>query len=269
MLRRTSTFVLTFTLASAAFTASAQTPPLQGVQLSDMDKTVAPCDNFYDYSNGAWRAANPIPASMDRWSRRWQAGEVNKDQLRIILDDISSKPQPLGSPNQLSADFYAACTDTKAIDAAGITPLKPYLAQIAAVHDIASLNHEIAELHVFGISAPFSVSSTQDPHDPTRVIAEIGAAGLGLPDRDYYTKTEPRFVTARANYLVHIANILKLAGDSPAQAAAEAQAIMTFETSLAKASLDNVALRDPHAIDHPLHFDGLAKMTPHLDWDAF
>jgi putative endopeptidase len=269
MLERTGTLLLAFSLASIAFTGSAQSPGLKGVQLSDMETSAAPCDDFYDYANGGWRAKNPIPASMDRWSRRWQAGEVNKDQLRIILDDISSRPQVPGSPNQLSADFYAACTDTKAIDAAGITPLAPYLAQIDAVHDLASLNQELSTLHADGVMVPFPVFGNQDAHDPTRVIAEIAAGGLGLPDRDYYLKPEQRFVTARANYLVHVANIFKLAGESAEQAASDAKTVMAFETSLAKASLDNVALRDPHAVDHPTTFDQLQKMTPHLDWTAF
>jgi len=248
--------------------ASAQQPALKGIELSDMDRKVAPCDNFFDYSNGAWRAANPIPASMDRWSRRWQAGELNKDQLRIILDDISTKPAASGTPAQLTGDFYAACTATKAIDAAGIAPLKPYLARIDAIHDSASLLQQLRELHAIGVMVPFNLGSTPDPHNPGTVIADIGAGGLGLPDRDYYTKTEKRFADARAGYLLHVAKILTLAGEPAPHAAKDAQTVMTFETALAKVSLDNVALRDPHATDHPISFEDLQKMTPHFDWAA-
>ena len=105
-----------------ALGASAQQPGLKGIEVADMDRSVKPCDNFYDYANGTWRANNPIPSYMDRWSRRWQAGEVNKDQLRKILDEISSGPaQPKGSPAQLTGDFYAACTNTKAIGQAKIS----------------------------------------------------------------------------------------------------------------------------------------------------
>jgi len=255
---------------AAGIPATAQQASLKGIEVSDMDRSVKPCDDFYDYANGAWRTQNPIPASMDRWSRRWKAGEDNKDQLRKILEEVSAAPeQPKGTPAQLTGDFYAACTNVRAIDAAGITPLKAYLAAIDAIQNAEDLDKELAELQAMGVQVPFSLSSTQHPHDPTRVIADVGAAGLGLPDRDYYVKTEQRFADARAGYLVYVAKIFTLAGTPETDAKAAAQTVMTFETALAKASLDNVALRDPHAVDHVGNLDALEKMTPHFDWKAF
>jgi putative endopeptidase len=255
---------------AVALGASAQQPRLKGIEVADMDRSVKPCDDFYAYANGTWRAKNPIPSYMDRWSRRWQAGEVNKDQLRNILDEISSGPaQPKGSPAQLTGDFYAACTNTKAIDAAGVTPLKAALDAIDAIHDLPSLQKELEKLNANAIMAPFAFSSAQNPHDPTQMIADVGASGLGLPDRDYYVKPEERFVTARAEYLVYVAKIFTLAGTSEAEAKAAAQTVMTFETVLAKASLDNVALRDPHITDHIGKLDALQAMTPHFDWKAY
>jgi endothelin-converting enzyme/putative endopeptidase len=250
--------------------AHAQQAATKGIETGDLDRSVKPCEDFYNYANGAWRAANPIPASMDRWSRRWKAGEENKDQLRKILDELVAGPaQPKGSPAQLTGDFYAACTNVKAIDAAGITPLKPYLAAIDAIHDPAGLQHEIGELHALGVFVPFSVTSTQNPHAPTDVIADVGASGLGLPDRDYYVKPEKRFADARAGYLVYVAKIFTLSGASESEAKTAAQTVMEFETALAQASLDNVALRDPHSVDHPGNLDALQKMTPHFDWNAY
>ena len=253
-----------------ALGASAQQPGLKGIEVADMDRSVKPCDDFYAYANGTWRTKNPIPSYMDRWSRRWQAGEVNKDQLRNILDEISSGPaQPKGTPAQLTGDFYAACTNVKAIDAQGITPLKPYLATIDAIHDKAGLQQELRELQAIGAGAPFNFGSTPNPHSPGDVIADIAAGGLGLPDRDYYLKPDKRFADARAQYLVYVAKIFTLAGSSEADAKADAQTVMEFETGLAKASLDNVALRDPHATDHIVNLDALQTMTPHFDWAAF
>ena len=254
----------------SGLSAGAQKPALKGIETGDLNRSVKPCDNFFDYSNGTWRKENPIPASMDRWSRRWKSGEDNKDQLRKILEDVTAAPaQPKGSTAQLTGDFYAACTNQKAVDAAGITPLKPYLAAIDAIQDRAGVQKEIAEFQSMGVQVPFSFYSTQHPHEPTRVIADVGAAGLGLPDRDYYVKTEKRFEDARAGYLVYIQKIFTLAGASEADAKAAAQTVMTFETALAKASLDNVALRDPHAIDHVGTLDALEKATPSFDWKAF
>ncbi|HEY9126124.1 MAG TPA: M13 family metallopeptidase, partial [Acidobacteriaceae bacterium] len=258
------------TISACAQQANGQQSSLKGVELSDINKSVAPCDNFFDYSNGAWRSQNPIPASMDRWSRRWQAGERNKDQLKEILDDLSAKKDsPAGSPAQLTGDFYAACTNTAAIDARGITPLKPYLDAISAIHDPTTLQAQIRELHALGIGVPFGFGSSQNPHSPNDVIADIGASGLGLPDRDYYLKPDKRFADARAGYLVYVAKIFTLAGSSDSDAKAAAQTVMTFETALAKASLDNVALRDPKATDHLTTLDAVQKMTPHFDWTVY
>jgi putative endopeptidase len=250
--------------------AYAQTSDLKGIETADLDRKVQPCDNFFDYSNGTWRAQNAIPASMDRWSRRWQAGETNKDQLRKILDEVAAEPnRAQSSPAQLTGDFYAACTNTKAIDAAGIAPLKAMLAKIDAIQTREQLQAEVRELQMMGISAPFAFHSSQDPHAPSDVIADVSAAGLGLPDRDYYVKAEKRFEDARAGYLVYVAKIFTLAGLPEKEAKADAATVMSFETALAKASLDNVALRDPHASDHPMQFDALEKMSPHFDWSAF
>ena len=250
--------------------AVAQQSALKGVELSDMDGAVKPCEDFYNYANGTWRAKNPIPASMDRWSRRWQAGEANKDQLRDILKDLAAKPaQSKGTPAQLTGDFYASCVNTKAIDAAGAAPLKPWLAEIDAIQDASALQKELRTLHAVGVMVPFAVAGTQNPHSPNDVITEVAAAGLGLPDRDYYLKPEKRFADARAGYLVYIAKVLALAGEPETQAKADAQTVMDFETALAKASLDNVALRDPHATDHIGDLATLQKATPHFDWAAY
>jgi endothelin-converting enzyme/putative endopeptidase len=255
---------------AASGMAAAQTSSMQGIETADLDRKAAPCNDFFAYSNGTWRAQNPIPASMDRWSRRWKAGEENKYQLRDILNELAAKPaQPKGSPAQLTGDFYAACTNAKAIDAAGITPLKPYLAAIDAIQDAAGLQKELTDLSTMGVMAPFVFYGNQNAHDPENVIGYVGAGGLSLPDRDYYVKPDQRFADARAGYLVYAAKVFALAGASDAEAKTDAQVVMDFETALAKVSLDNVVLRDPHATDHISNLDALQKMTPHFDWAAY
>ncbi len=257
-------------LVALTLSGSAQQVLLHGIEPGDIDHSAQPCDDFYQFANGTWRATHPIPASMGRWSRHWEAAERNKDQLRIILDEFSATPgQPAGSSAQLTGDFYAACTDTSAVDAAGLHPLQPLLQQIQSIHDATSLQAAIAALQAVNLPVPFHISSTANVHDPQRSIAEIDAAGLGLPDRDYYLKPEPRFVQARAEYVTFIDRIMTLAGDSPAQAHAAAGTIMHLETAFARASLDNVALRDPHATDHVMSFADLQHLTPHFNWTAF
>ena len=254
----------------AAGSSQARTQALKGIEIGDLDRSAMPCDDFYQFANGTWRAQNPIPASMDRWSRRWKAGEDNKNQLRKILDELSAdSSHPKGSAAQLSGDFYAACTNVKAIDAAGIAPLEPYLEAVDGVHDGASLQQEIRDLHSIGVMVPFYLAGSQNVHSPNDIIAYIGAGGLGLPDRDYYLKPEKRFEDARAGYLTYVAKMFTLAGVMESEARTAAQTVMDFETALAKATLDNVALRDPHSIDHITNLAELQKTTPEFNWSAY
>ena len=258
---------LLFLLCSVA--VFAQSAPV-GIETADLDRSANPCNDFYDFSNGAWRAANPIPATMDRWSRRWAAGESNKDQLKVILEQASAKhDQPKGSVDQLIGDYYAACMDESRVNEAGATPLKPMLAEVDAIKDQAGLQHVLIRFADIGIQVPFVLVAASDNHNPSQVIADVKAAGLGLPDRDYYLKTEERFKEARAQYLVHVANMFQLAGYSAADSRKAAGQVMQFETALAKATLDNVARRDPQATDHQTTYAQLQQLTPHFDWDGY
>ena len=261
-------FVVVLSAALCCGTALGQSQ--QGIQVGDLDRKADPCTDFYEYANGAWRAANPIPASMDRWSRRWEAGEANKEKLRTILDEVSAKTDlPKGSVNQLVGDFYAACMDMSTINRLGNKPVQPMLDEVDAIRDRAGVQKMIQRLQDIGIAVPFGLNATPDPHNPSQVIADIEAGGLGLPDRDYYLKPEERFQKARSGYLAHVANLLKLAGYSEADAQKAAASVMQFETTLAKASLDNVALRDPQAIDHKATFAELQRLAPDFDWDGY
>ncbi len=254
-------------LGSAVF---AQPNSQRGIYKTDMDLKADPCTDFFEYANGNWRSQNPIPASMSKWSRRWAAGEMNKEQLKNILEQISAKTNyPKGSVDQLTGDYYASCMNVAQINELGIKPIQPMLADIDAIKTAADVQRIITRLHGLNITVPFGLTGQPDNHDPNEMIANIYASGLGLPDRDYYVKTEQRFKDARAKYLVHLANIFKLAGSDDATAKAAAGKIMDFETKLAEASLDNVALRDPAATDHKTTFEELQKLAPAFDWNNY
>ncbi len=253
----------------ASIFAGPDDTPRKGIELSDMNREVEACTDFYDFANGAWRAENPIPASMSRWSRRWKAGEDAKEQLRDILEETAAdRNAPKGSVEQLVGDYYAACMDQPARNAAGVAPLRPYFAEIDAMKTTADVGRMIGRFHALGIPVPFGVSGGSDNHNPNDVIAFVYASGLGLPDRDYYVKTEKRFVEAREKYREHVARMLELAGWTAARARAGAATVFDFEKKLAEASLDNVALRDPKATDHKTSFQALQKMTPAFDWSG-
>ncbi len=242
----------------------------KGVEAADIDRKADPCNDFFQYANGAWRAANPIPASMQRWSRRWASGELAKDQLKEILDDASKKTDwPKGSIEQQIGDYYGAGMNEKRLNELGIKPIQPMLAEIDAIKTSADVQKMIGKMHDLEIQAPFFLYASSDNHNPTEVVADILAAGLDMPDRDYYLKSDDRFKDARDKYRVHVANIFKLAGYSDADAKTASDTVLQFETKLAENSLDNVALRDPPATDHKTTFDDLQKMTPHFDWNVY
>jgi endothelin-converting enzyme/putative endopeptidase len=207
---------------------------------------------------------------MVRWSRRWASGELAKDQLKVVLEEVSANTAwAAGSVEQLVGDHYGACLDAARVDALGFSPIAPLLAEIDALADAAGVQRMIGRLHELDIPVPFGVYARPDSHEPTRVIAHIYAAGLGLPDRDYYLKAEPRFQEARGKYREHVAGVFGLVGASSAQAKAAAESVFGQEKALAEASLDNVALRDPRATDHMTSFAALQQLAPRFDWAAY
>lgn len=253
-------------LGLASMSAGAE----HGIYPDDINRAGAACTDFFDYANGFWRKANSIPDYMDRWSRRWQSGELNKEHLRDILVTVSErKDWQAGSAKQLSGDFYAACMDESRVNQLGMQPVRPLLNEIRAIKTRTDVHKTIGHLHAIGIAVPFSLYSQQDLHEPTQVVAFVDAAGLGLPDRDYYLKPEARFAEARAEYRDHMAKMFVLGGHTPPEAAVAAATVFAFEKRLAGASLDNVALRDPAQQDHKMTHAELAALAPAFDWAAY
>ncbi|SFN69254.1 M13 family metallopeptidase [Dokdonella immobilis] len=253
-------------LAGAATSAAAQ----HGIMAGDIDRDANACTDFFQYANGSWRKDHPIPDYMDRWSRRWESGEINKEHVRDILTEVSAKSDwPAGSADQLSGDFYAACMNEPAVDALGMKPVEPMLAAVRAIKTRADVEKQIGAFHDVGINVPFGIAGFEDLHDPTQTIAHVFAGGLGMPDRDYYLKPEKRFVEAREKYLAHVARMFELAGADADSAKKSADTVFAFEKRLAEASLDNVALRDPSQQDHRTSFADLGKMTPSFDWGTY
>jgi len=255
-------FVLTVVPASHA--------QLRGIPVEDIDRRVSPCTDFDAYANGQWRATHPMPAMQTRWAIREVTQDDTRARLRSIAEEDASNATslPKSSPGQLTGNFYGSCMNESRINILGLKPLEPTLKRIADVHDLKSLNAEIIHLEESRISAPLFISATQDLHDTTRMIAEIGITGLGLPDRDYYLREERRFKDAREKYVRHVQKMFELSGSPGADASTAATAVMKIETALAQARLSRVELRDPKIQDHPMSFAELKKLAPNFDWDA-
>jgi putative endopeptidase len=163
-------------------------------------------------------------------------------------------------------DFYASAMDSARAEADGAKPLADELAKIAALKTTADLTDEIARLQTMGVRVPFGIFAGQDAKASTEVVLQMAQGGLGLPDRDYYTKTDDESKKLRDKYVAHMTNMFKLLGDDPAKASAQAASVLTFETQLANASLTRVQRRDPEANYHKMTLDSLSSITPGIAW---
>jgi putative endopeptidase len=254
--------------ASAAFASGGEVPPRSdhGLYLGWMDASVAPAADFFRFANGSWLKSHPIPPDRSYWGVDTVLEQENQSFIRDLVESLGKEAWPAGSPQRKVADFYLSGMDEKAIDAAGAGPLEPELARIAAVRTSTDLVEEIAHLQTIGVSAPLSLGQMQDFKDSTQVIALASQSGLGLPNRDYYLKSEQTFRAARAAYVGHVSRMLALLGDAPASAGRESKTIMELETRLANASMPDVDQRNPHAVYHPMTLGEAQAMTPHIDW---
>ena len=239
-------------------------PPAFGVELAALDRTVDPCTNFYAFACGGWIASNPLPADRQSWGRFQEVQDRNFAVLRRILD------RPGGDADRRKAsDYYAACMDEPAIDAKGTAGLRPDLARIDGLKGRDELPALVAHLQTLGVNVLFRFRADTDRKNATTQIADVDQAGLGLPDRDYYLKTDPVSVELRNTYVAHVQEMLGLLGAEPGRAAAGAAAVIALETTLAEASLDRVKRRDPGTTDHQMRLEDLQALTPGFDWTRY
>jgi predicted metalloendopeptidase len=243
---------------------------LTTLDVAGMDTGAQACTDFYQYANGGWLAAHPIPSDRPRWGTFDELRQRNQTDLRGILEKLAAdRSSAEGSEERKLGDFYGACMDEAAIEAKGLAPIEPELARIDAIRNVAGLRAEIGRLQSQGVGVVFAFGSEEDRKDSSRVIAAALQGGLGLPDRDYYVKKDPKSVEIRKKYVTHVAKMLELAGAPPKKAAADAKAILLLETKLAEASQSNVDIRDPDKTHHPMTLDAFSRATPSLEWTAF
>jgi endothelin-converting enzyme/putative endopeptidase len=240
----------------------------RGVPVENIDRAANACVDFDAYANGAWRASHPMPDIETRWAIRVVTQEATRARLRSIAEaDAAQGAQlPQGSPGRLTGEFYAACMDEARVDARALAPLAPLLARIDRLRRVHDVVAEMVRLQALRLAAPVELAAAQDPHDTRQVIAEIGIGGLGMPDRDYYLRSEPRFAHGREQYVAYVERMFELAGARPPAAERAVAAVMKIETALAEARLGRVELRDPKATDHPVDLAALARLAPRFDW---
>ncbi len=269
--------VIAITISLIASLASLAEPqPLNGqnsppIDPKNMDTSVKPQDDFFQYANGAWIKRTEIPPEYTRWGSFNELIEHNNDALHDIAEKAqNTKVDPRMAPEtEKVGDFYASGMDENTIESLRTKPLDAEFKAIEAINDRASLLQQIARLHSMGIDVLFDFGAQPDAKDSTHELAQAAQGGLGLPDRDYYTKTDTASKKLRDQYVEHVAKMLTLLGDPPAKASDEARKILALETKLAEASRTRVQLRDPIKNYNKMPVKQLQGLTPDWNWNDY
>jgi putative endopeptidase len=261
---------LSLLLLTTSVVALAQAPDAGlGFSVANMDTSVSPCVDFYQYACGTWLAKNPIPPDRSVWSRFDALDERNHEILRGILEAASADNPKRSATEQKIGDYYASCMDEKAIDAKGVAPIETEMDRIAEIHGTTALVAEVARLHLIGANVLFDFGSSPDYQDSSREIATVDQSGLSLPDRDYYLKTDAKSEEIRRQYVAHLRRMFQLLGSSEPDAAKKADVVLRIETALAKGSLDRTARRVPANVHHKMRPKELAALTPAFAWPRY
>ncbi|HET9578988.1 MAG TPA: M13 family metallopeptidase [Usitatibacter sp.] len=251
---------LALALASSAHAA---------LDVRELDGKADPCRDFYGYVNGSWLAATTIPDDRSGWGTFAIVAKRNEAILLAALDEALAAPPAEGSAARKAVDFYASGMDIDAIEKAGLDPVSKPLAAADSVTDARSLAVALAALHARRIRAGFEFGVRADAKDSGRYLAQLLQGGLGLPERDYYFRTDERSKTQRADYVAHVARLFVLAGDSRPRAEERANTVLALETQLANASLGAVERRDPEKTYHKMTMAQLEELAPGFPWHAY
>jgi putative endopeptidase len=261
--------VVVATVWAACLGAQGAPPAGTGTFLAaDRDTTCAACTDFYTFVNGGWLARTPIPAAYSSWGSFAVLDEQNQGVLQEMMERLAANPSAVTDPTQQKiGTFFAACMDSAGRESAGMEPIEPLLRRVDAVSTVAEFRALLGTLRHDGFPLVFRFDAEPDAKNSEEIIAGIGQGGLGLPERDYYFRTDAKSVALRKTYHDHVAATLHLTGALTARA--DADQIMKLETALARASQNAVESRDPQKTYHRMTTVQLRALAPSFDWPAY
>ncbi|HYD92391.1 MAG TPA: M13 family metallopeptidase N-terminal domain-containing protein, partial [Flavobacterium sp.] len=252
---------------SAVQTITAQDKP--GINLSYMDKSVKPGDDFFRYVNGAWLDQTEIPADKTRWGSFDQLRETTNNDALTILKDAASKNLSSKTDQGKAANLYKTIMDTVSRNKQGIAPLRPYLSKIDAVKTVKDLEALLIEMEPEGGLGFFGIYIGTDAKDSNKNSVHISPGSLGLPDRDYYVSEDADSKEKREKYVAHVSRMLKYLGYREREALKQAQNILALETAMAQPRLDRVERRDRRKSYNPMTVAELQQLTPAINWNKY
>ena len=266
-LRKLLPACLCLTLAGAALADNATEPLASGIDLTAMDKTVRPQDDLFRYMNGTWLANTPFPAEYSRAGVWVMLYEKSLSEMQAILLEAASTGEQATSDMQRLGDLYTSYMDEKSLEARGVEPLKPILAEIAAIDEPSDLARFLGRAKGFGIPVPVGIKVGPDARNSTHNIAYVEQDGLGLPSREYYLSAEDTYIEVRKKYVNYIAQLLTLAGEP--NGTARGARILALETKLASAQWTPVENNDPVKTYNKHRLASAANLAPAFDWKAW
>lgn len=254
-------------IIAASYSANAQSPT-KFIDPANMDLTVKPGDDFYNYASGNWIKNNPVPAKETRWGSFNALRDFNINAVKGLVEGAAAdKSAPAGSVTKRVGDFYAAAMDSTTIEKLGYTPIKADLEKIKQIKTIQGILDHAAYLRTSGIASPmFGFGVGQDRKNVTKYLAQLAQGGTTLPDRDYYLNDDSRSIQIRQAYNTYLTTVFALVGNTQAEAAKKAATVMSIEKQLAAAQMSRLEMRDPYKTYNKFTVAEFSKTTPNINW---
>lgn len=267
--------IILILLLIVAFACSTETkkqeePVASGLELTNMDSTIRPQDDFFGFVNGNWIKRTAIPADRGEWGSFNELSEFSNNAVLDVLKKAGENPKYTeGTDQRKAADFFSIGMDSSLAESAGLNPLKPTLDKIESIRNKADLQSYLIEQELEGGGAFFGFQVFPDLKNSKKMAAYLGSGGIGLPERDYYVKTDPKSKETREKYKEHVARMLVLIGVDAPTAKKSAERILALESQLAKATLTKEESRDPVKQYNKKSISELTTLTPSINWSAY